>query len=616
MISVFHCKDANFVGWPSQHYISSSLCHRHSCQKGKELARSMMRSLALFLLVALTVLGGSTEGSERHKQVKRESLSRSKRRWVLSTIELEEEMDVKYPYKIATMHNLKTADTEYEFEIKGEGVKEGLFSMNKTTGEVYVHRRLDREKKKSYHITFDILDKITREKIDRDLSFDVDVKDKNDNAPRFTNEFKKSYDVKENTKEGEYLPVIMDIVDDDEPGTINSTVVVTVGKQSPPEPKIGVKRINDRIHQLVSEGCFDYDKEKRFSIVISASDCGKPPVSRTEVIELNIIDTNSHPPTFKLLEDPAKWVTIDEKTGAITTIEKMDRESPHVDENNIYRIVIAAIDDGSPPATSTCTVSVHLRDINDNTPALLNNTAILCSNHADKVMVRAKDADAEPFSGPFSFSLADGKTVSERWKIDPTYGEEVGIVLLKKSDYGKYSVPILIQDKQSQAKEEKLYIEVCECDETGVCPKILSIGLVLLLLLKCNQRKYIQPIGSEVYTQTLMKYNDEGPGTDCHVSCGVTVLTAGRLSIIHLRIVLLKQLTLFILSSKTLNFFLHYSKDHIAEPIILPSIVTGSNVDGIKLGQTKMNSNMNLTESQQFVHFQRSNKENYTPLPN
>lgn len=49
--------------------------------------------------------------------------------------------------------------------------------------------------------------------------------------------------------------------------------------------------------------------------------------------------------------------------------------------------------------------------------------------------------------------------------------------MLKKSDYGKYSVPIRIQDKQSQAKEEKLAIEVCECDETGVCPKILSIGL-------------------------------------------------------------------------------------------------------------------------------------------
>ncbi|XP_027854653.1 cadherin-like protein 26 isoform X2 [Xiphophorus couchianus] len=718
-----HCKDANFVGWLPQHYISSSLYHRHSCQRGKELARSMMRSLSLLLLVALIVLGGSTEGSEHHKQAKREILSRSKRRWVLSTIELEEEMDVKYPYKISTMHNLKTADTEYEFEIKGDGVKEGLFSINKTTGEVYVHRRLDREQKKSYHITFDILDKITKQKIDRDLSFDVDVRDINDNAPRFA-AFQKSYDVKENTKEGEYLPVIMDIVDDDEPGTINSSVVVTVGKQSPPEPKIAVKSINGKLHQLISEGCFDYDKEKHFSIVINASDRGKPPVSRTEVIELNIIDTNSHPPTFKkrqyeaeavemqtpddilrvavedkdtpntdgwrakysfisgnedkiykittdpktnegiigvvkaknfdvttlvklqirvenieplkvckdgkliedssilpakdsvnvtvkmvdtndapvfekftaevyqteesekgqvlytpkvkdvdssnvrfeLLEDPAKWVTIDEKTGAITTIEKMDRESPFVDENNIYRIVIAAIDDGSPPATSTCTVSVHLRDINDNTPMLLNKTFILCSNHADKVMVRAKDADAEPFSGPFSFSLADG--------------EEVGIVLLKKSDYGKYSVPIRIQDKQSQAKEEKLAIEVCECDETGVCPKILSIGLgdavigiicagllaflLLLLLLKCNQQKHTNPICSEEYTQTLMKYNEEGPGTDCN------------------------------------------SKSNI-----LPSMTMESNVNGIKLGHTQMYSNMNLTESQQFVHVQRSKKEDY-----
>uniref|UniRef100_M4A5D3 Cadherin 26, tandem duplicate 1 n=1 Tax=Xiphophorus maculatus TaxID=8083 RepID=M4A5D3_XIPMA len=698
-----------------------------------------MRSLFLLLLVALASLGESKkEGGERHRRAKRESLSRSKRRWVLSTIELEEEMDVKYPYKISTMYNDKTANVQHEFQITVEDEPEGLFTINKATGEVYVHRRLDREKKKSYHITFDVWDLTAGKKIDKELSFDVDLIDINDNAPRFTNQFKKSYDVMENTKVGEYLPVSMNVVDDDLEGTINSTVVVTVGKQSPPEPKIGVKKIDERLHQLVSEGCFDYDKAKQYSVVINASDRGKPPLSRNVTVTLNVIDTNSHQPTFKkrqyeaeavemqtpddilrvavedkdtpntdgwrakysfisgnedkmykittdpktnegilgvvkaknfdvttlvklqigvenieplkvckdgkliedlsilpprdsvnvtvkmvdtndapvfekyteevyqteesekgqvlytpkvkdvdssnvrfeLLEDPAKWVTIDKKTGAITTIEKMDRESPFVDEKNIYRIVIAAIDDGSPPATSTCTVSVHLRDINDNTPTLLNKTFILCSNHVDKVMVRAKDADAEPYSGPFSFSLANGKTVSERWKIDPTYGEEVGIVLLKKSDYGKYSVPIRIQDKQSQAKEEKLAIEVCECDETGVCPKILSIGLgdavigiicagllaflLLLLLLKCNQQKHTNPICSEEYTQTLMKYNEEGPGTDCN------------------------------------------SKSNI-----LPSMTMESNVNGIKLGHTQMNSNMNLTESQQFVHIQRSKKEDY-----
>ncbi|KAM4736723.1 cadherin-like protein 26 [Anableps anableps] len=576
--------------------------------------------------VAIAALGENKEGRERHRRNKQESLSRSKRRWVLTTIELEEELKVDYPYKISLMNNLKKEDIGHEFHIKGEGVEDGLFTIDKMTGDVYAHWPVDREKKASYHITFDVLDEENRETVDRELSFDVKIKDINDNAPRFIKPMKQA-NVKENTKPGEYLPVSMEVVDDDEENTINSTVDVTVGKQTPAEPKIGIKKIVGRTHQLISEGCFDYDKIKQYSIDIKASDRGNPPLFSTMTVELNIIDTNSHQPKFKerqyeaeamemqklddvlrvavedkdtpgtdgwrakyffisgnedgiykittdpktnegiigvvkeknfdvttlvklqigveniepltvckdgklitdssklppqdsvsitvkmfdtndapvfekytdkvyqmeesepgqvlytpkvhdndssnfrfeLFEDPADWVTIDEKTGKITTIEKMDRESPFVDENDIYTIVIAAIDDGSPPATSTCTISVHLRDINDNSPTLLNKTAILCANHANKVTVHAKDADVEPYGGPFSFTLADDKTVRECWKLDPAYGEEVGIVSLKNLNYGNYSVPLVIEDKQNQAKEESLNVVVCNCDETGVC---------------------------------------------------------------------------------------------------------------------------------------------------
>ncbi|XP_077579693.1 cadherin-like protein 26 isoform X2 [Stigmatopora nigra] len=246
------------------------------------------------------------------------------------------------------------------------------------------------------------------------------------------------------------------------------------------------------------------------------------------------VDSDISKIRFVLLDDPAKWVRIDEKTGQITTTKKMDRESPFV-HDDIYKILIAAIDDGQPPGTSTSTILIHLEDINDNHPKLKNNIVSMCGN---KVKLYLKDIDLHPYSGPFKVSLkTDDAAQLKQWKLDPATGEEIGLFSLKTLPYGTYSVPLLIKDQQGMTGEDIVVVNVCNCEGGQVCrhKQTLSttlgpsgIGLIvaalllfllILFILTCKCKKKFQNL-SEVQDagyQTLKKYNEEGGGAICKI---------------------------------------------------------------------------------------------------
>lgn len=57
----------------------------------------------------------------------------------------------------------------------------------------------------------------------------------------------------------EYLPLDLHMKDKDLENTINSTIRVSVISQTPQEPKIGIKQINNSLAHLTVSGCFDYD---------------------------------------------------------------------------------------------------------------------------------------------------------------------------------------------------------------------------------------------------------------------------------------------------------------------------------------------------------------------
>ncbi|CAG04085.1 unnamed protein product, partial [Tetraodon nigroviridis] len=185
--------------------------------------------------------------------------------------------------------------------------------------------------------------------------------------------------------------------------------------------------------------------------------------------EVKDVDSDESEIRFVLIDDPENCVSIDRKTGKVTLVKTIDRESPALNGTGIYSIVIGAVDNEEPPATGTCTVQIHLQDINDNKPELVNKGVTICGNRDNKVIVAARDADDIPYGGPFYFSLKNDEKILKQWTLDPSFGHECGLVSKKALHYGNYSVPLEIRDQQNILAEETLEVMVCDCEEKNVC---------------------------------------------------------------------------------------------------------------------------------------------------
>uniref|UniRef100_A0A672TAZ4 Cadherin 26, tandem duplicate 1 n=1 Tax=Sinocyclocheilus grahami TaxID=75366 RepID=A0A672TAZ4_SINGR len=535
-------------------------------------------------------------------------------RWVLSTIDLEENMPGPYP-AIVTQE-----DNTIKFRIKGQGVTEkplGLFTIDENTGIVYVHQPIDREVYHIFHVDFDVLDRQTDATVDKTLSFNVDIKDKNDNRPVFT---------------PSVLQATLQAHDNDQKDTPNSQFTMKVVSQDPASPtftmrdmpgtyfssllspyntevmemelkeilRIGIKdkdspntpgsravfsilkgneegnykietdsKTNEGVLSVITELEIAVEnKEKLFQCVDGKAVTGTTPNPNTAKVVVKVINVND-PPVFKkqvekvfrnengppgdvlfvpeikdedsdvnnlryeLIQDPAKWMSVDPKTGKITTVQTMDRESPFV-KNGTYTVMVHAIDDGQPPATGTCSVVVYLGDLNDNPPHLISKNTVMCGNKVNRVDVKPRDLDGPPFANPFTFSL--GEELKNLWKLDPTTGTNTSLISLRSLPYGNYSVPLKIQDQQGLQAEDVLQVVVCECTGINTCrgrlpfssrlgPAAIGLmfaGLLLLAFLllfcflcECKSKNFQHiPLNlEEEGNQTLVKYNMEGGGS-------------------------------------------------------------------------------------------------------
>ncbi|XP_042346961.1 cadherin-like protein 26 [Plectropomus leopardus] len=233
-------------------------------------------------------------------------------------------------------------------------------------------------------------------------------------------------------------------------------------------------------------------------------------------------------------DEPAGWVTVDSKTGIITTTKIIDRESSFV-QNNIYTLTIYAIDNGRPPMTGTATLTIYITDENDNAPSLLVTKIYMCElDRPSLANITAVDPDEDPNSGPFTFMLQGNQ--KGKWRLESTHGYSVYLVKESTVHSGHYDLLLEVSDRQGKSAVRTLSVTVCDCVDPAkpYCPEATSVvgggalgviffsilllaGLLLMaFLMSC--KKGTRPIQIPDSGQNLMTSNIERQGTDCKVA--------------------------------------------------------------------------------------------------
>uniref|UniRef100_A0A3P8RRR1 Protocadherin-16 n=1 Tax=Amphiprion percula TaxID=161767 RepID=A0A3P8RRR1_AMPPE len=333
-----------------------------------------------------------------------------------------------------------------------------VFSINETTGVVYLNKPLDFEAQAFHELIISARDNGAQP--EHSSTFvSVKVLNINDNSPSISVLFLSETGdavVSEAAAIGDYVARIS-VSDPDLEGE-KVTVTLEGG-----DGKFSLKQTDDFLYALCVNSELDREEQDLYELKVQASDSGSPPLSSEMVFLLKVSDTNDCHPVFEkdvhivsIVEDAPQGsslirlqardadegvnsdirysilksnqdglIGIDPESGLVTTAAALDRET----QMEVWFLVVA-VDGGEPALSSTATVTLLVEDVNDNEPMFqqqLYNVSI--AEHSDVgscfLQVVATDADSPEF-GALLYSLSDGFDQQDKhplFQIHPNTGE-------------------------------------------------------------------------------------------------------------------------------------------------------------------------------------------------
>uniref|UniRef100_A0A3P9HGE9 Cadherin domain-containing protein n=1 Tax=Oryzias latipes TaxID=8090 RepID=A0A3P9HGE9_ORYLA len=433
-------------------------------------------------------------------------LRRRKRDWVIPPINIPENSNGPFPLKMVTIHSVQNRYKKILYSITGPGATEdpvGLFTMDKDTGDLYVHQRLDREKQGHYTL-FAHADSAGSSKAEDPMEIIINVIDMNDNKPIFE---QTSYAAKvaESSPKGTTV-IQVKATDADEPGNDNSIIRYTILSQEPKLPSDSMFAINSFNGAIMVEGVgLDRKKYPEYTLKIQAADIKGEGLSGRTAVVLKVTDSNDNPPVFtastvidenavgvlvfklsvtdkdepnspawnakfKIIRgDPDNLFSIETGTykqeGIIKTAKGLDFEKSRT--HTLEVIVENEVPFAIPLTTSTATVVVTVKDVNE--PPIFKEKEMTVQKSEDlpveSVIIKSEAEDPD---------LARENAIKYKIIDDPdnwlTVDEDSGLVKVKS-----------LMDRESPNVKENKYTALLGAYDNDPVPATGTGTLVIIL---------------------------------------------------------------------------------------------------------------------------------------
>nr|XP_020860670.1 LOW QUALITY PROTEIN: protocadherin alpha-12-like [Phascolarctos cinereus] len=285
------------------------------------------------------------------------------------------------------------------FRVVSKGRRDYL-EVNVQNGILFVNSRIDREELCGRSPVCSIHLEVIVEKPLQVFHVEVEIKDINDNPPVFP-EKQQNVFISESRLLDSHFP--LEGASDADIGA-NSLLKYQLSHNDYLTLEMITKNDKRIVPELVLHNLLDREETPEISLLLTATDGGKPELTGTVELLITVLDVNDNPPKFdkseykvKLFEnspngtlmiklnasDADKGINgeisyaikrispesekcvfiMNSVTGDILIHGELDFE-----DNSVYEIQVTATDRGAPPMVGHCTILLEVVDINDNAP--------------------------------------------------------------------------------------------------------------------------------------------------------------------------------------------------------------------------------------------------------